>query len=182
MKQPSIWLGCGPVPDRKERQCQPTAPLMAPSYSPTTARSHAKAAIEQAGQQLRTGRTAVVLTVWQPLQSIPFAQLAVVPDEVAETMGEGARKTAAEGVELARAAGFDAEPLVEVGRACLGAHRAGRGRAGRRRRRAGLTRSLRPQLCSDGQRGHRGGPPRESARDDLAHRGIVRPGSQFLGS
>jgi nucleotide-binding universal stress UspA family protein len=76
---------------------------------------HAKAAIEQAGQQLRTGRTAVVLTVWQPLQSIPFAQLAVVPDEVAEAMGEGARKTAAEGVQLARAAGFDAEPLVEVG-------------------------------------------------------------------
>jgi nucleotide-binding universal stress UspA family protein len=76
---------------------------------------HAKAAIEQAGRQLRTGRAALVLTVWQPLQSIPFAQLAVVPDEVAEAMGEEARKTAAEGVELARAAGFDAEPLVEVG-------------------------------------------------------------------
>ena len=76
---------------------------------------HAKAAIEQAGQQLRTGRTALVLSVWQPLQSIPFAQLAVVPDEVAEAMGKGARETAAQGVELARAAGFDAEPLAEIG-------------------------------------------------------------------
>ena len=76
---------------------------------------HAKAAIEQAGRQLRTGRPAVVLTVWLPLQSIPFARLAVVPDDVAEAMGEGARETAAEGVELANAAGFDAEPLVEVG-------------------------------------------------------------------
>jgi nucleotide-binding universal stress UspA family protein len=76
---------------------------------------HAKAAIEQAGQQLRTGRSALVLTVWQPLQSIPFAQLAVIPDEVAEAMGEEARQTAAEGVGLAKAAGFDAEPLVEVG-------------------------------------------------------------------
>jgi nucleotide-binding universal stress UspA family protein len=76
---------------------------------------HAKAAIEQAGRQLRTGRPAIVLTVWQPLESIPFAQMAVIPDEVAETMGDGARATAAEGAELAKAAGFDANPLVEVG-------------------------------------------------------------------
>jgi nucleotide-binding universal stress UspA family protein len=76
---------------------------------------HAKAAIQQAGRQLRTGRPALVLTVWQPLESIPFAQLAVVPDEVAEAMGDGARKTAAEGAELAKAAGFDARPLVEIG-------------------------------------------------------------------
>jgi nucleotide-binding universal stress UspA family protein len=76
---------------------------------------HAKAAIEQAGRQLRTGRAALVLTVWQPLESIPFAQMAVIPDEVAETMGEAARETAAEGVELANAAGYDAKPLVEVG-------------------------------------------------------------------
>src|SRR4051812_2136722 len=76
---------------------------------------HAKAAIEQAGRELRTDRPALVLTVWQPLQSMPFARLAVVPDEVAETMREGARETAAEGVELANAAGFHAQPLVEVG-------------------------------------------------------------------
>jgi nucleotide-binding universal stress UspA family protein len=76
---------------------------------------HAKAAIEQAGRELRTGRPALVLTVWQPLQSMPFARLAVVPDDVAEAMREGARETAAEGAELARAAGFDAKPLVEVG-------------------------------------------------------------------
>ena len=53
--------------------------------------------------------------MWQPLESIPFAQMAVIPDEVAETMGDGARATAAEGAELAKAAGFDASPLVEVG-------------------------------------------------------------------
>jgi nucleotide-binding universal stress UspA family protein len=76
---------------------------------------HAKAAIEQAGRELRTGRPALVLTVWLPLQSISFARLAVVPDDVAEAMDEAARGTAAEGVELANAAGFDAKPLVEVG-------------------------------------------------------------------
>ena len=76
---------------------------------------YAKAAIEQAGQQLRTDRAARVLTVVQPLQSIPYAHLAVIPDGVADAMDEGARETAAEGAELARAAGFDAEPLVDTG-------------------------------------------------------------------
>ena len=78
---------------------------------------HAKAAIEEAGRNLRTGRRALVLTIWQPLESVPFlgAPLAAVPEEVVEGMVERAREVAAEGAELARAAGFDAQPLVERG-------------------------------------------------------------------
>jgi nucleotide-binding universal stress UspA family protein len=77
---------------------------------------HAKAAIEQAGRTLRPGR-ALVLTIWQPLESVPFfgAPLAAVPEEVVEGMMERAREVAAEGAELARAAGFKAQPLVESG-------------------------------------------------------------------
>jgi nucleotide-binding universal stress UspA family protein len=76
---------------------------------------HAKAAIEQAGKQLRTGRPALVLTVWQPLESIPFASLAVVPQEVVDVMIGKAREVATQGAELARAAGFEASPLAEAG-------------------------------------------------------------------
>ncbi len=75
----------------------------------------ARAAIEQAGTQLRTGRPGLVLTVWQPLESIPFAQFAVIPQEALEATADQALETAREGAELARAAGFDASPLAEAG-------------------------------------------------------------------
>ena len=74
---------------------------------------HAKAAIEQAGRQLPGGRRATVLSVWQPVDSMPFTQLVVVPQEFVDSMMEGARETAAEGATLAREAGFDAAPLAE---------------------------------------------------------------------
>jgi nucleotide-binding universal stress UspA family protein len=76
---------------------------------------HAQVAIEQAAKLLRPGVRAVVVTVWQPLRSIPYAQLTVVPEELADAMLGGARATAEEGAERARAAGFDAEALAVAG-------------------------------------------------------------------
>jgi nucleotide-binding universal stress UspA family protein len=79
--------------------------------------SYAQAAIEKAAQLLRPGLTALIVTVWQPLQTIPFAQYAVVPEELAESVMNTARSTATEGAEKARAVGFDASPLPVEGTA-----------------------------------------------------------------
>jgi nucleotide-binding universal stress UspA family protein len=81
----------------------------------------AKAAIEQAGRQLRPGRRALVLTISEPTESLPFlgASRAAVDDEAVESLvgaaRSGAERTAEEGAELARAAGFEAESLVVDG-------------------------------------------------------------------
>jgi nucleotide-binding universal stress UspA family protein len=77
---------------------------------------HAKAAIQRAGQQLRRGRRAIVLTVWEPETRDPFAP---VPAAGSTAIEEGlqleARRVADEGAELARRTGFDAEPSAERG-------------------------------------------------------------------
>jgi nucleotide-binding universal stress UspA family protein len=81
----------------------------------------AKAAVRVAGRQLGSGRSALLLTVFEPLEKIPFFGVAGVPVG-SETMGElvasareGAGKIAEEGCELAREAGFEAEPIVVDG-------------------------------------------------------------------
>ena len=77
----------------------------------------ARAAIEEAGR-LFGRRPALVLTVWQSAESIAPAAVAGMP---AAVVGRAVReldaaaaaeveRLAAEGAELARAAGFDAEP------------------------------------------------------------------------
>ncbi len=78
---------------------------------------HAKSAIETAGRQLRTGRPATVLTVVEPLDALPFwgAPMSMIPDEVFEEITVRAQRAADEGAALARAAGFDAVPLLERG-------------------------------------------------------------------
>lgn len=78
---------------------------------------HAKAAIAEAGRQLRNGRRAIVVTAWAPLPSMPLAGApgAVPPPGVEESTEREALKIAQEGVELVRAAGFDAEPAVPRG-------------------------------------------------------------------
>jgi nucleotide-binding universal stress UspA family protein len=78
---------------------------------------HAKYAIEQAGAELRTQRKAVVLAAFEPLGGIPFwsGSRAIVPDELLESIRNEAAKTAEEGAELARAAGFDATSRPEAG-------------------------------------------------------------------
>jgi nucleotide-binding universal stress UspA family protein len=77
----------------------------------------AKHAIEQAGVELRTPRKAVVVAAFEPLGAIPFwsGSRAIVPDELLESVREEAAKTAEEGAELARAAGFDATSKTEAG-------------------------------------------------------------------
>lgn len=78
---------------------------------------HAKAAIERAGAVLKHG-TAVVATAWTTFEGAAPAALLALPGDMvregAQALDEAGRETAeelaAEGAELARAAGFDAEP------------------------------------------------------------------------
>jgi nucleotide-binding universal stress UspA family protein len=78
---------------------------------------HAKAAIEQAGHNLRTPRQAIVLSVWQPLGAIPFwgVPYAKVPPSMIEDAEEQAKRVAAEGAARAEEAGFTAEAAVVEG-------------------------------------------------------------------
>jgi nucleotide-binding universal stress UspA family protein len=79
--------------------------------------NHARAAIERAGNVLQSG-PAVVATAWTSFEdAAPAALLALPKDMVRESVNtlddanrETAEAVAAEGAELARAAGFDAEP------------------------------------------------------------------------
>ena len=77
---------------------------------------YAKAAIKQAGEQLRNGRPAIVLTVWQPFGAAGFVGAPMVPPVgLEEDVERAARRVAEEGARLAREAGFEAEPVVERG-------------------------------------------------------------------
>jgi nucleotide-binding universal stress UspA family protein len=77
---------------------------------------HAKAAIRQAGEQLRSDRRAIVLTVWEPLGALPFASATGAPPEGLEDgFAQEAQRVADEGTELARSAGFDAAGVIERG-------------------------------------------------------------------
>jgi nucleotide-binding universal stress UspA family protein len=75
----------------------------------------AKAAIRQAGRQFRTDRSAIVLTVWEPFASMPFASTPSSPNGLAQDIEREARRIADEGARLARACGFDARPVAERG-------------------------------------------------------------------
>ena len=72
----------------------------------------AKLAIEEAGRQLTPGREALVLTVWQPFDVgfVPTVALQFNAAEIADVR-DAAQRTAAEGVSLAKAAGFTARGL-----------------------------------------------------------------------
>jgi nucleotide-binding universal stress UspA family protein len=81
----------------------------------------AKAAIREAGEQLAGGHRAVLLTVFEPFDKIPFFGVVGAPveakamDELFETARAAAEKVADEGCELAREAGFEAEAAVVLG-------------------------------------------------------------------
>ncbi len=81
----------------------------------------AKAAIEDAGRQLQGWRHAVVLTIREPLEQVPFmSTLGTSVDagtfaKLQESAAQEAAGVAEEGAELARAAGFEAEARVETG-------------------------------------------------------------------
>jgi nucleotide-binding universal stress UspA family protein len=82
---------------------------------------HAKAAIGEAGRQLEAGRRALVLTISEPIERLPFLGAAGVAFDAdsMETLFDaahaGAEKIAAEGCDLAGEAGFEAEPLAVTG-------------------------------------------------------------------
>jgi nucleotide-binding universal stress UspA family protein len=77
---------------------------------------HARAAIERAGSVLRPG-PAVVATAWTSFEGAAPAALLAMPGDMVQGAAEDldaagreeAERLAAEGAELARAAGFDAE-------------------------------------------------------------------------
>jgi nucleotide-binding universal stress UspA family protein len=77
----------------------------------------AKAAIKQAGRQFRSGRSAIVLTVWVPFAAMPYASTPTGPGGLNQTIEREARGVAGEGAGagLARSCGFDAESVAERG-------------------------------------------------------------------
>ncbi len=83
--------------------------------------SYAQEAIADAGRQLQGWRHAVVLTVREPLEQVPFMSTlgASVDASAFAALQESAAKEAAavaeEGAERAREAGFEAEGRVEIG-------------------------------------------------------------------
>lgn len=76
----------------------------------------AKAAIVEAARQLRPGRHAVVLTVWQPF-TVGFVTPRTIEMDAAaaDEVREAAELTAAQGAEVAEAAGFKAEAMAREG-------------------------------------------------------------------
>jgi nucleotide-binding universal stress UspA family protein len=76
----------------------------------------AKEAIRQAGHQLRKGRRAIVLTVWQRFVGVPFmGPAAIAGAGFPERHERDAQQLAREGAALAREEGFDAEGIAEEG-------------------------------------------------------------------
>jgi nucleotide-binding universal stress UspA family protein len=76
---------------------------------------YAKTAIRQAARELRPGRRAIVLTVWQPFAPTLLAGGINLPNDLAAHVEDEARDVAAEGASLAREAGFEATPMVKCG-------------------------------------------------------------------
>jgi nucleotide-binding universal stress UspA family protein len=74
-----------------------------------------KQSIRDAGRELGRDRDAIVVTVWDPLTAFPFVSTGLADADIVDEMGSGARRVAAEGAELARAAGFHGTPLTETG-------------------------------------------------------------------
>lgn len=76
---------------------------------------YAKTAIREAARELRPGRDAIVLTVWQPFGSFPVVASFPLPENLADPVAEEARKLAAEGASLAQQVGFNATSVVDRG-------------------------------------------------------------------
>lgn len=78
----------------------------------------AREAIHQAGRMLAPC-TAYVLTVWEPVEAIAMGPVGVAGAEIEKTddeLARGARETAEEGAELARAAKFEVTTIDKARR------------------------------------------------------------------
>jgi nucleotide-binding universal stress UspA family protein len=75
----------------------------------------AKNAIREAARQLSPGRQGIVLTVWEPLASHPFAGGTATWGVLEDDFEVAAKKVAEEGARLARSVGFNATPLAQRG-------------------------------------------------------------------
>jgi nucleotide-binding universal stress UspA family protein len=75
----------------------------------------AKAAIREAAGQLRRGREAIVLRVWEPPAALAVAGVPVVPPQLETDFEREAGDLAREGADLARSLGFEATPVVASG-------------------------------------------------------------------
>ncbi len=78
----------------------------------------AREAIREAGRMLAPC-TAYVLTVWEPVEAIAMGPVGVAGAEIEKTddeLARGARETAEEGAELARAAEFEVTTIDEARR------------------------------------------------------------------
>lgn len=76
----------------------------------------ARAAIVEAGKQLSPGRHALVVTVWQPFNVGFIPPRAIKMNAAAaDEVRAAAEQTAAQGAELAEAAGFKAEAVAKEG-------------------------------------------------------------------
>ena len=142
---------------------------------------HAKAAIEQAGEQLRTGRDALVLTVWEPLEAVPFlgGPLPPVPEEVVDGIAQRA------GEVERRAPSWPARPGSTPSRWWSVGSRSGtdsraRRREQRRDRGHRLAWAQWDELRDDGQRGDGRGPSHEAPRDDRADGGRLTRATSLM--
>jgi nucleotide-binding universal stress UspA family protein len=74
----------------------------------------ARAAIVLAGAHLRNDRKVIVLSVYQPLESVPFIgnPVIVIPSGMDDEIHSAAKKLAEEGAELARGHGFEVSAFV----------------------------------------------------------------------
>jgi nucleotide-binding universal stress UspA family protein len=74
-----------------------------------------KQAIRTAARELRPGRRALVLTVWQPIAALPFASGLDGPPGLDAASERQARRVAEQGSRLAGSLGFAAEALAASG-------------------------------------------------------------------
>jgi nucleotide-binding universal stress UspA family protein len=75
----------------------------------------AKDAIRVAARELRDGRGAIVLTVWEPLAALSFAGPAIAGSDIEQSFEAEARQVGDEGAALAASLGFQATALTESG-------------------------------------------------------------------
>jgi nucleotide-binding universal stress UspA family protein len=99
------------TPTHHPNQGRPVGPILF-AYDGS---EQARASIREAARQLGPGRYGIVLTVWEPLAAIRYADAAPIGVEVETDVEGDARRMADEGARLARSFGFEARPLVDGG-------------------------------------------------------------------